>query len=132
MTPYVQMLMRYIRPECQAVFAYEYQRNSKDPLLALVLTIFLGIVGGEAYYMGNYKRGILMSLAFMTGVGVIITVPLWIVRCFTITGECEGYNDALAYTLAWRYYDNTAVAPEPPQTQVRQRPTIGGFPMRVN
>jgi hypothetical protein len=132
MTPYVQYLATYIRPECQGAFAYEYRRSAKDPALALFLTILLGFVGGEAYYMGEWKRGILMSLAFMTGIGLVISIPMWIVRCFTITGECEIYNDELAYVLAWRYYDGTQQSVEPPQPQMRQRSNIGGLPMRAN
>jgi hypothetical protein len=82
--------------------------------------------------MGNWKPGILMSLAFMTGVGLVISVPMWIVRCFTIAGECEAYNDELAYLLAWRYYDGAANDAQPPEAQTRQRPLIGGLPMRAN
>jgi hypothetical protein len=131
MTPYVQLLATYIRPECQGAFTYEYRRCAKDPALALILTILLGAVGGESYYMGNWKRGILMSLAFMTGIGLVISIPMWIVRCFTITGECEAYNDELAYVLAWRYYDGAQSA-QPPQPQQRPRSSIGGLPMRAN
>jgi hypothetical protein len=136
-TPYAQSIAYHLRPEAQATFAYEYQRYSKDPTLALVLTVVLGIVGGESYYMGNYARGILMSIALFTGIGVLVTIPLWIVRCFTITGECENYNDYVAYALALRYgaYDAQAsdLPPAPPQAphQPRNRPTIGGLPMPV-
>jgi hypothetical protein len=132
MTPYVQLLASYVRPECQGVFLYEYRRSAKDPALAFVLTLLLGIVGGESYYVGNWKRGLLMSLSVFTGIGLFITIPLWIVRCFTIVGECEGSNDELAYELAWRYYDGATATQQPPQPQPRPRPTIGGLPMRAN
>ncbi|MBV8153188.1 MAG: TM2 domain-containing protein [Candidatus Eremiobacteraeota bacterium] len=138
MTPYALSIAQRLRPEAQATFAYEYQRYSKDPNLALVLTIVLGIVGGESYYMGNYVRGILMSIALFTGIGVFVTIPMWIVRCFTIVGECETYNDYVAYALALRYgaYDEQTAefppAPPPaPPSQARRRPTIGGLPMPV-
>ena len=138
MTPYAQMLALRMRPEAQATFAYEYQRYSKDSNLALVLTIVLGIVGGESYYIGNYVRGILMSLALFTGIGVLITVPMWIVRCFTITGEVETYNDYVAYALALRYgaYQDTEASdlppapPQPPQA-ARTRRSIGGLPVPI-
>jgi len=146
MTPYAQMIAAQMRPEAQATFAYEYQRYAKDPTLATVLTIVLGIVGGESYYLGNYVRGILMSLAAISGIALIVTVPMWIVRCFTITGECENYNDYLAYSLAMRYwpqptpFDNFTAAtpgpppptapPAPPQNARAQR-VIGGLPMTV-
>lgn len=136
MTPYAQMLALRMRPEAQATFAYEYQRYSKDSNLALVLTIVLGIVGGESYYIGNYVRGILMSIALFTGIGVLVTLPMWIVRCFTIQGEVETYNDYVAYALALRYgayleadaADLPPAPPQPPQA-ARPRPSIGGLPV---
>src|SRR5580658_7287279 len=97
------MLAAGMRHEAQPTFAYEYQRYAKDPALAFVLTLVLGVVGGESYYLGNYARGVLMSIALFTGVGLFITVPMWIVRCFTIQNECEAHNDYLAYCLAFRY-----------------------------
>jgi hypothetical protein len=136
-TPYAQMLAVRMPPQAQATFAYEYQRYSKDPSLALVLTVLLGIVGGESYYIGNYVRGILMSLALFTGFGVLITIPMWIVRCFTIQGECEAYNDYVAYALALRYGSFEAESPqappppEPPRGCARARPNIGGLPVPV-
>jgi hypothetical protein len=133
-----------MRPEAQATFAYEYQRYAKDPTLAAVLTLTLGVVGGESYYLGNYVRGILMSIALFTGVGLFVTVPMWIVRCFTIQNECEAYNDYVAYMLALRYWPNHAevggyqhqpAPPAPPEAPVapsRVRPNIGGVPMTVS
>jgi hypothetical protein len=134
MTPYAQMLLAYVRPEGQGAFAYEYRRYAKDPSLALVLTIALGLFGGEAYYFGDWKRGILMTLGFFSGIGIFITVPLWIVRCFTITGECEAYNDYLAYMLAYRYGTQELSGqqpPAPPAPPANARPNISGLPMPV-
>lgn len=135
MTPYVGTLMQYIRPESQGAFYYDYRRFAKDPNLALIMTILFGIVGGESYYMGDWKRGVLMTLALLSGVGVLISGPMWIVRCFTVTGECELHNDYLAYALVHRYLP-AGPAPEPPQPQTNpsaaaKRPNIGGLPMRA-
>lgn len=136
MTPYAHMLMAYIRPESQGAYAYEYRQHAKDPMVALVLTALLGVIGGESYYMGDYKRGILMTIALFTGVGLFVTVPMWIARCFTITGECDASNDYLAYMLAFRYSGDAYNAPQPPvqppQSAAAARPTIGGVPMRMN
>jgi hypothetical protein len=136
MTPYAQMLTVQMRPEAQATYAYEYQRYAKDPTLALALTLLLGVVGGESYYLGNYARGILMSLALFTGIGLLVTVPMWIVRCFTVQNECESYNDYVAYMLALRYWPQQAQAadgpPAPPESPVpaaRVQRNIGGLPM---
>ena len=130
MTPYAQMLLAHIRAETQGAYAYEYRHYAKDPAVALTLTALLGIVGGESYYMGDAKRGILMTIAFLTGIGLLVTVPMWIARCFTITGECEAYNDYLAYLLAHRYSPETIAAPQP-QSGPGPRPVIGGLPARA-
>jgi hypothetical protein len=136
-TPYAQMLAVQMRPEAQATFAYEYQRYAKDPTLAFVLTLVLGVVGGESYYLGNYIRGILMSLALFTGIGLFVTVPMWICRCFTVQGECDGYNDYVAYSLALRYWPyETRTDQQPPEPPLppepsRARYNIGGLPMPV-
>lgn len=135
MTPYAQMLAGEVRPQAQAAFIYEYERFAKDHTVALLLAILLGIVGGESYYFGDYKRGILMSIAMLTGIGLLVTVPLWIVRCFTVQSDCDAYNDDLAYALAARYWPSVGPAtPASPQPNPpgRQRPNIGGLPMRVN
>lgn len=134
MTPYAEMLAVRLRPEAQATFHYEYRRFAKDPSVALMLTLLLGIVGGEAYYFGDYKRGVLMTLGLLSGVGLFITVPIWLVRCFTVQNECETYNDYLAYNLALHYWpsaDVIATPPEPPVQQSARRSNISGPPMRV-
>ncbi|HTX58670.1 MAG TPA: TM2 domain-containing protein [Verrucomicrobiae bacterium] len=137
MTPYAQMIGSHLPPQAQATYAYEYRRYAKDPGVALMLTIFLGIVGGESYYIGDWKRGILMSIALFTGIGVLVTIPMWIVRCFTISGECDAHNDYLAYLLAYRYWPQGqfGAVPEPPvsptQTAPQPRPNISGLPMQV-
>ena len=144
MTPYALSIAQRLRPEAQATFAYEYQRYAKDPTLAFVLTLVLGVVGGESYYLGNYVRGVLMSLALFTGIGLFITIPLWVVRCFTIQNECEAYNDYVAYLLALRYWPNraevgdtspVAAPPAPPENPAggfsRVRQNIAGVPMTI-
>jgi hypothetical protein len=134
MTPYVEMLLAYVRPESQGAFVYEYRHYAKDPNLALILTVLLGFVGGESYYMGNWKRGFWMTVAMFSGIGMFISVPMWIVRCFTITSECEIYNDYLAYSLAYRYLPS-GTAPQPPQPPQppppHARANIAGVPMVV-
>lgn len=133
MTPYVELLMQYVRPESQGAFYYDFRRFAKDPNVALLLTILLGIIGGEAYYMGEWKRGILMTFAMLSGIGMLISVPVWIARCFTIMSECETYNDFLAYALAYRYLPS-GTAPQPPQPATPSRgprPNISNLPVTV-
>ena len=132
MTPYAHMLLAYVRPEAQGVYAYEYDRYSKDSVVALVLTVFFGLFGGEAYYIGDWRRGLWMTIAFFSGIGMFISVPLWIARIFTIQSECEAYNDYVAWALACRYLPQTnAVEPPQPVPPRGKRPNIGGLPVVV-
>ncbi len=131
MTPYAQLLLSYVRPEAQGAYAYEYDRYAKDSIVALTLTYCLGIVGGESFYLGSWKRALWMTVALFSGVGLFISVPAWIARCFTIQGEVESYNDYVAWVIAHRYLpDTNAVAPpQPSQPANGKRPQISGFPM---
>lgn len=130
MTPYAHMLLGYVRPEAQGAYAYEYDRYAKDSAVAVTLTVFLGLIGGESYYMGDWRRGIFMILALFSGIGLFVSGPMWIARCFTIQSECESYNDYLAWLLALRYMpQGNAVQPPEPTTPSGKRPTIGGLPM---
>jgi|GEM_PF-2967208 len=133
MTPYAQMLLAYVRPEAQGAYAYEYERYAKDPIVAMVLTYFLGIIGGEAYYMGgDWRRGFWMTVALFSCIGLFISVPIWIARCFTIQNEVESYNDYIAWALAHRYLtDANAVAPPQPPPNGK-RPQISGLPMTIH
>jgi TM2 domain-containing membrane protein YozV len=132
MSPYVQLLLSYVRPESQGAFLYEYRRYAKDASVALLLAIVFGIVGGESYYLGEWRRGLLMTLALFSGIGLFVSIPMWVARCFTISTECEFCNDILAYELAFHYLPLGTGAPQPPpQTPRASRGPIGGLPMRT-
>lgn len=135
MTPYANAIGAQLPPEAQATFAYEYARYAKDPSLALLFTVIFGLVGGESYYIGDWKRGLLMSILLFTGIGVLITLPMWIVRCFTIQNEVEAYNDEMAYYIAYRFQRMPNEIPEPPRAAAPNaarrytRVPISGLPM---
>ena len=137
MTPYAQMLAVQMRPEAQATFAYEYQRYAKDPTLAFVLTLVLGVVGGESYYLGNYIRGILMSLALFTRHRTVrhrsdVDLPL-----LHDPGRMRRIQRlrrllASAALLALRNpHDQQPPEPPLPPEPSRARYNIGGLPMAV-
>jgi hypothetical protein len=134
MTPYAQMLLGYIRPEAQGAYAYEYERYAKDPIVAMTLTFVLGIIGGESYYMGgDWRRPFWMTIALFSGVGLLISTPIWIARCFTIQSDCESYNDYVAWALAHRYLpqSNAVAPPQPPAAATGRRPQVSGLPMTI-
>jgi TM2 domain-containing membrane protein YozV len=130
MTPYAEMLMNYLPAECRPVFAYECREYGKDPLLAFLLQIFCGLFGIADFYLGNITRGLLTAIGTISGIGLIITVPIWLYRMCTIWFDTEAENDALAYALAYRYLAaGTFRGPEPPPPPIRPRPNISGVPM---
>ena len=126
MTPYAQMLMTYLPAECQATYAYEYQRYGKDPTLAFVLQMFGWALRRSSYYLGNFARGILMALGTAHRHRDVITVPVWIVRCCTI-GSKPNATTTDRLRLAYRYLPlrsrpGTARAADPHPPQHRRRP----------
>jgi TM2 domain-containing membrane protein YozV len=130
MTPYADMLMNYLPAECRPTFAYECRQYGKDPLLAILLQMFGGLFGFADFYLGYYTRGLLMALGTFSGVGLILTIPLWIYRCCTVWFDTEAENDALSYALAFRYLAaGTWRGPEPPAPPIRPRPNISHVPV---
>lgn len=130
MTPYAEMLMNYLPAECRPTFVYECRQYGKDPLLAFLLQIFAGLFGVADFYLGYIARGVLMALGTISGIGMLITVPIWLYRICTIWFDTEAENDALAYALAYRYLAAGAQqhGVEPPPPPARPRPNIGGLP----
>jgi TM2 domain-containing membrane protein YozV len=130
MTPYAEMLMNYLPAECRPAFAFECREYGKDPLLALLLQMFGGLFGVADFYLGNIARGVLMAIGTISGIGVVITVPVWLYRCCVVWFDTEADNDAVAYALAYRYLAaGTFRGPEPPPPPIRPRPNITGVPM---
>jgi TM2 domain-containing membrane protein YozV len=132
MTPYAELLINYLPAECRPTFAYECRHYGKDPLLAFLLQIFGGLFGVADFYLGNVARGVLMLVGTFSGLGMIVTVPIWLYKICTIWFDAEAENDAIAYALAWRYFslaaNGTYHAPEPPPPPPRPRPNISGLP----
>jgi TM2 domain-containing membrane protein YozV len=129
MTPYAELLINYLPAEYRPAFAYECRQYGRDPLLAFLLQLFAGLFGIADFYRGNIGRGILMALGTISGIGAIVTVPVWLYHCCTIWFDVEADNDAIAYALAYRYAGaGTFQGPQPPTPPIRPRPNISGVP----
>lgn len=130
MNPYVTNLALQLSPEQRAWFDYESKRHAKEPALAFALDLVLGLFGAHDFYLGDVTRGVLMLVGTLSGVGALITVPVWFVSLFTVFRETENYNDAVDYwLLAWAF-SGTAIPPEPAPQRGRAAP-IGGLPAVV-
>ncbi len=130
MNPYVTALTLQLSSEQRAWFDYESGRSRKEPALALALDAVLGLFGAHDFYLGDIGRGILMMIGTISGVGALITIPVWFISLFTIYRETENYNDAVDYWLLSWAFAGTQIPPGPAPTRGRSGP-IGGLPAVV-
>lgn len=72
----------------QMLFIMQYNSIKKSPTTGVLLTLFLGGVGGHKFYMGETGLGILYVLFCWTGVPGIIAF----IEAFTIAGRIGKYN----------------------------------------
>ena len=76
--PYITNLALQLTPEQRGWFEYESRRARKEPALSFALDLVLGIFGAHDFYLGDTTRGVLMLIGTMSGVGTLITVPVWV------------------------------------------------------
>ena len=76
-------------PAEQAQFALAYFRQRKDPTAALLLSIFLGVLGVDRFYIGDIGLGVAKLL---TGGGFFIWV---IIDWFLIRNATAAKNTAV-------------------------------------
>ncbi len=124
MNPYLAQLKSQFTPQQLALFESEARRYRKDPVLAFVLALFLGIFGAHHFYLGRTRAGTIMLVCTLSVVGLVISFPWKIVNWFTVWGECDDVNDEIEYAIAYSMVYGESPAQAPPQ-----RPTIGGLPM---
>lgn len=61
-----------------------YDFMSRKKATAVLLCLFLGLVGAHHFYLRNHRRGMVMLIASLTLYGLIITVPWWWINCFQL------------------------------------------------
>jgi len=128
--PYIANLVLQLSPEQRGWFEYESRRARKEPALAFALDLVLGLFGAHDFYLGDVTRGVLMLIGTMSGVGTLITFPVWFISLFTIFRDTEAYNDAVDYWLLSWAFAGTQMPPAPPPQRGRTAP-IGGLPAVV-
>ncbi len=68
------------------LFLSQYNSSKKDRTIALILSILLGTLGIDRFYVGSIGMGILKLLtAGLFGI-------LWIIDWFFIMGKADDYN----------------------------------------
>lgn len=53
----------------------------KQRIFAILLCFFLGLIGAHKFYINQNKRGLLILVLTLTGVGLIISLP-WVILDF--------------------------------------------------
>jgi TM2 domain-containing membrane protein YozV len=130
MNPYIAGTTLNLSPQGLAWFEMESSRYRREPALAFALALVLGMFGAHDFYLGDRCRGTWMLIGTLSGIGTIITIPLWFVSLFTVWRDCENYNDAVDYWLLSWASAGTPTPPEPPP-QPKARTPIGGLPVPV-
>src|SRR5882724_13149308 len=73
-----------------------YEANKKTALVAYILWLFLGLIGGHNFYLGRTGIAVTQVILSLTVVGLVITVVWVVVDAFLIPGWIRERNNALA------------------------------------
>lgn len=121
MNPQIATLKAQLTPQQLLGHETAMLRYRKEPVVAFLLAVFLGIFGAHHFYLGYNRAGVIMLVLTLSVVGLIVSVPWKIVNWVTVWGETADANDEMEYALLyWHVYGQ-----QPPTG----RQTIGGPPM---
>ncbi len=65
-------------------------KPQKSYAVALLLCLFLGVLGAHHFYTGRPVQGFLMLILSFTAIGLVITIPWAIIEFFLIL--CGGFG----------------------------------------
>jgi TM2 domain-containing membrane protein YozV len=76
-------------PHELSIFSIEYEKKKKSKLVAWLLWLFFGGIGGHRYYLGHIGKGIAMTLT-LGGFGI------WaLINAFFINKWVDRYNESI-------------------------------------
>ena len=78
-------------------FQMEYNQVRKNPTTGILLTLFLGGIGGHHYYMGKVVLGVVYTLLCWTFVPALVAF----VEMFLISKRIRTYNMERAREIAY-------------------------------
>jgi TM2 domain-containing membrane protein YozV len=79
----------------KASYVLTYNARKKSAVVALVLAIFLGGIGGHKFYLGNFVLGILYLVFCWTGIPSVVAL----VEAFTLADTVRTINKISADEL---------------------------------
>jgi TM2 domain-containing membrane protein YozV len=92
----VVQLTAHMPDEQKLQYIMRFSRERRNPNVALLLSLFLGWVGAQYYYMGRVGKGIVCSLFAWTLVPLVISLY----KCSSIRADVQRYNVTKAVELA--------------------------------
>ena len=102
--------------EERRIFQYLYNRHKKDPGVALLLSIVLGMFGVDRFYIGDTGIGwAKLALTLLGGIGLL----WWMIDIFLIWYATERMNEKLVPQLivqAKQWHQSGLVIPPAKQT----------------
>lgn len=104
-------LSEYVSKKQEAAIGNSLRKNAGGVMLCskkkiLLTSLFTGLVGGDRFLLGHYKRGILKALVFLTLFIAIITVV------GIITGRVAEVTSQMQGPISVTWEDNVAIAGE--------------------
>ncbi len=82
----VQMMTRDLAPDQKMLFSSQLAASTKDRSTALILSVLLGTMGVDRFYLGDIGLGLLKL--FTLGVCGI----MWLIDLFLIRGRADELN----------------------------------------
>ncbi len=68
------LAMRDLNDEQKLIFTSEFREVKKDPNMAILITLFLGGLGGHKFYIGKIGQGVVYLLFFWTFIPSLIAL----------------------------------------------------------
>jgi TM2 domain-containing membrane protein YozV len=82
------LFLKDLNDQEKLLFQNEYLSVKKNPTTGVILTLFLGGIGGHHFYMGNIGLGVLYAIFCWTFVPVIVSL----IELFLMTTRVDRYN----------------------------------------
>lgn len=108
----LQNLLDSLPPQARKPFLQTYGGRMKDPSVALALSGFLGVFGGDRFYIGDTALGILKLISF-GGLGIWVIVDM-----FLIGGKVRAQNIKIARQILKTMSSSVAAPSCAPATEL--------------
>ncbi len=95
---YKQKLEQYgnkLTTQQKLYFQQEYDKQSRNPSTALILTLLLGGIGAHRFYLRQWGWGV----AYVLFVWTFIPVCVALIECFLIRRRTEKYNEQVSQQI---------------------------------